>query len=169
MNPFSWLSSLKRGEIVINENTEDLNSSPELKEKLLEREIFSCVAIPFYRDGEIYGVLCLYSPYRYFFTNEMKDLLEEIQKGLSFALDKIDIFKEYQLLYNVIEQSKKWILITDQNGTILYASPYVSELSGYSMEEIIGKNPRIFKSGFHSPEFYRTLWKTILSGKAFPQ
>lgn len=165
--PLSLLSSFERGKIIINENTEHLTFSPELKEKLLKREILSWVAIPFYRRGKIYGVLCLYSPYRYFFTSEIKDILEEIQKNLSFALDKIDIFKEYQLLYNVIEQSKEWILITDKNGTILYASPYVSELSGYSMDEIIYKNPRIFKSGFHSLEFYKTLWNTILSGKAF--
>jgi len=42
-----------------------------------------------------------------------------------------------------------------------------SSISGYSREELIGKNPRIFKSGYHPREFYIRLWKTIKSGETF--
>jgi len=58
-------------------------------------------------------------------------------------------------------------LITDVNGIIEYANPALERMSGYSADELIGQNPRIFKSGHHTVEFYRKFWNTILSGKAF--
>lgn len=66
-----------------------------------------------------------------------------------------------------IEQSEDGIMITDVNGTIEYVNPAVEKISGYTRDEFIGKNPRIFKSGFHPPEFYKDFWDKVLSGKTF--
>lgn len=161
------LIALKKGEITINEYTPKFPFPEDFKEEMLKRNFLSCVAIPFFKYGKPYGVLSLISSVPYFFTEEIREILVEIQKDISFALEKIELQKEHQLLFHVIEQSKEWVVITDQNGTILYGSPFVSEISGYSPDEIRGKNPRIFKSGLHSQEFYKKLWDTILSGKTF--
>ncbi|MGB9873595.1 MAG: PAS domain S-box protein, partial [Hydrogenobacter sp.] len=75
--------------------------------------------------------------------------------------------KNIQILYRAIEQSDEWTLITDIEGKILYVNPAVERISGYSREELIGKTPRVFKSGFHGREFYKKLWDTILSGEEF--
>ncbi|EDP73563.1 GGDEF domain-containing protein, partial [Hydrogenivirga sp. 128-5-R1-1] len=71
------------------------------------------------------------------------------------------------LLKNAVEKSDEWLLITDKNGNIEYVNEYVSKLTGYSKEELIGGNPRIFKSGYQPEKFYEKLWKTILSDKEF--
>jgi len=63
-----------------------------------------------------------------------------------------------------VEQSPVSIVITDTEGTIEYVNPYFSELTGYSLEEVIGLNPRILKTGETSTDEYRRLWETILSG-----
>ncbi len=165
--PHPILLSLQKGEIFINENSAYFPFPEDFKKEMLKKNFYSCAVIPVYKNNKIYGILSMVSPYPYFFTEKIKEVLKDVQKDLSFALEKIEMQKEYQLLYNVIEQSKEWILITDKSGTILYASPFVSELSGYSLEEILGKNPRIFKSGLHSKNFYEKLWDTILSGKPF--
>lgn len=55
--------------------------------------------------------------------------------------------------------------ITDKYGTITYANDEFCRISKYSKDELIGKNHRILKSGFHQPEFYEVLWKIISSGK----
>ena len=56
------------------------------------------------------------------------------------------------------------IVITDINGDIEYVNPKFTALTGYTFEEVIGKNPRISKSGNTPPEEYKSLWTTIKSG-----
>ncbi|MCX7987024.1 MAG: response regulator, partial [Bacteroidales bacterium] len=45
-----------------------------------------------------------------------------------------------------------------------YANRKFAELSGYTISELLGQNPRVIKSGYHSEAFYRTLWNTVLTG-----
>jgi PAS domain S-box-containing protein len=63
-----------------------------------------------------------------------------------------------------IEQSPAVVMITDIQGRIEYVNPKFTEVTGYTPEEAWGKNPSIQKSGIHSKEFYRHMWKTILAG-----
>ncbi|TAL26017.1 MAG: EAL domain-containing protein [Nitrospirae bacterium] len=75
--------------------------------------------------------------------------------------------EEMKKLSLAVEGSSDWILITDRDGKIEYANHAVEEMSGYAKEELIGQNPRIFKSGRHDKQFYEGLWDTILLGSAF--
>lgn len=72
--------------------------------------------------------------------------------------------KQFKLLSKAIEQSPVTVVITDKMGNIEYANPKCSEITGYSMDEIEGKNLRILQSGEQTKEFYENLWNTILSG-----
>lgn len=65
----------------------------------------------------------------------------------------------------VVEQTPVAVVITDAKARIEYVNPYFTSLTGYTMEEAIGKNPRILKSGVHPPELYKELWQTISSGR----
>jgi PAS domain S-box-containing protein len=71
---------------------------------------------------------------------------------------------ELRKLSRALEQSPDSILITNTQGEIEYVNPALQKLSGYSSEELIGKNPRIFKSGETPIEIYKQLWDTITSG-----
>jgi len=73
--------------------------------------------------------------------------------------------KEMQKLLRVVEQSPESIIITNITGEIEYANPTIANLSGYTIKELIGKNPRIFNSGEKTKEEYTQLWNTIISGK----
>ncbi|MBA4411452.1 MAG: PAS domain S-box protein [Bacteroidota bacterium] len=72
--------------------------------------------------------------------------------------------KYFDLLSRAIEQSPVTVVITDKEGNIEYANPKFTEVTGYSLDEVEGKNSRILQSGLLSKEFYEELWKTILSG-----
>lgn len=66
-----------------------------------------------------------------------------------------------------VEQSPATVVITDTQGTIQYVNPTFTAMTGYTWEEAIGQNPRVLRSGHHSPEFYAELWETILNGEVW--
>ena len=58
-------------------------------------------------------------------------------------------------------ESQQGMLITDANGVILRVNHAFSGITGYTSEEIVGQNPRMFKSDRHGADFYRTMWDII--------
>jgi PAS domain S-box-containing protein len=66
-----------------------------------------------------------------------------------------------------IEQAAEIVLVTDAKGTIVYANPAFETVTGYSRAEVLGRNPRLLKSGTQDEAFYRTLWATISGGKTW--
>ena len=70
-----------------------------------------------------------------------------------------------KLLNRAVEASSVTVIITDADGNISYVNPYFTKITGYRFREVVGKNPRIFKSGNQTKAFYKDLWDTIKSGK----
>lgn len=58
-------------------------------------------------------------------------------------------------------------LITDAQANIIRANQKFLDKTGYRMEEIVGQNPRIFKSGLHDSKYYEKLWKHLLEEGAW--
>ena len=73
--------------------------------------------------------------------------------------------KEILKLSLAVEQNPASIVITDINGNIEYVNKKFCDITGYTKEEAIGRNPRILKSDTSSSESARELWDTILAGK----
>ncbi len=67
-------------------------------------------------------------------------------------------------LSRAVQDSPASIVITNTAGEIEYVNPAFTRVSGYSIEEARGKNPRILKSGQAPQEVYRNLWATITAG-----
>ena len=60
------------------------------------------------------------------------------------------------------------IVITDRAGVIEWVNPAFTQLTGYTAEEALGKNPRdLVKSGKHAPAFFEEFWETILAGRTW--
>jgi two-component system cell cycle sensor histidine kinase/response regulator CckA len=66
-----------------------------------------------------------------------------------------------------LEAVANGVVITDARGIILWVNAAFSRMTGYSSAEVIGQNPRLLKSGEHSPAFYQALWSTITSGMSW--
>jgi PAS domain S-box-containing protein len=75
--------------------------------------------------------------------------------------------EERERLMSAINQAGESIIITDSQGTIQYVNPFFETVTGYTKTEIIGRNPRILKSGKQDQAFYQNLWQTISSGKSW--
>jgi len=68
-------------------------------------------------------------------------------------------------LSNAIEHSPIVVVITDRDGTIEHVNPRFTELTGYTLQDAIGGNPRLLKSGMTPVSVYEELWGTILAGR----
>ncbi len=97
----------------------------------------------------------------------IKDKKEKIFRYASIAEDVTEqklAEEQIRKFSHAIQQNPALIMITDPSGTIEYVNPKFTKVTGYTIEEIKGKNPRVLKSGFTSNAVYNILWKTIKSG-----
>ena len=75
--------------------------------------------------------------------------------------------EERERLLSAIEQTGEMVVITDPDGGIRYVNPVFTRTTGYTREDVAGRNPRILKSGIQDHAFYRNLWQTISSGQTW--
>lgn len=68
-----------------------------------------------------------------------------------------------QLAASVYEHISEGILTTTADGTIVSANPAYCTVTGYAVEELVGNNPRIIKSDRHDPDFYKGMWRALLT------
>jgi PAS domain S-box-containing protein len=123
----------------------------------------------------VYGVLQLQSfrkgvfsdsdlhklePFAVLFTLAMQraKLNNKIQTEFS---EKVAAFEQVRKFSKGIEQSPNSIVITNSKYEIEYVNPFFTELTGYTADEVIGRNPGILKSGQTKDEVYEDLWNTL--------
>ncbi len=114
-------------------------------------------------------------------------LQEGMGGGLSSTVDLVELIEVVAELVRHRRESEKQIVaaqralanqqyaldqhaivsITNPDGKITYANDKFCQISGFTRDELEGANHRIVNSGFHSPEFFSRLWKTIVSGKVW--
>ena len=67
-------------------------------------------------------------------------------------------------LSQAVEQSPAIVQITDQKGAIEYVNPKFTEVTGYRFDEVLGRNPRLLKSGEMAPSEYQEMWQALADG-----
>ena len=73
--------------------------------------------------------------------------------------------EQLRKLSRIVEQSPNSVMIIDIGGMVEYVNPAFTQVTGYALEEIIGQNLDILRSGKHSFEFYEQIWETVRTGQ----
>ena len=81
--------------------------------------------------------------------------------------EKTKAYEQSRMYLRGIEQSPNSIVITNAAGEIEYVNPYFTWLTGYTLEDVMGKNPNILQSGQTSKIVYEEMWKTIMGGEVW--
>jgi len=95
------------------------------------------------------------------------------EKDVNLGVVAIDITQEYatqheiRKLKSALHRGPISVMMTDIHGNIEYVNPHYAEVSGFSLEEVLGKNPRIVKSKETPSETYQEMWKQISSGNVW--
>ncbi len=123
--------------------------------------------LPIVINDKVIASYSFYSVYKDDFSDEIVSTLKDIQSKIALSVKNIKFQKTLTILKNAIDKSYQWFLIVDENKKIIYINDAVEDISRYKKEELIGKSPNVFKSGFHSDGFYEELWETITNGEIF--
>jgi len=96
---------------------------------------------------------------------QLEELLSHLDHS-NLTEDQVQILKELLDIRKALDVSAI-VAITNAQGVITYVNDKFVEISGYSREELIGKTHRIVNSGYHPPEFFAEMWRTIRSGQVW--
>lgn len=121
---------------------------------------------PIFDDNKIIAVAGI--------ANKVEDYDDDDVKQLQLLINSvweisknIELSNKYAQIFKATEQAETSIVITNIDGNIEHVNPFFTQITGYTREESLGKNPRILKSGHQSKEFYKQLWSLISNGKTW--
>jgi PAS domain S-box-containing protein len=100
-------------------------------------------------------------------TAPLRDATGEVRGALHIMLDitsRKEAEAQLRLQAAALESTANSVVISDKSGHILWANPAFTALTGYSVEEAVGKPFSIFNSGQHPRAFFEQMWNAILSG-----
>jgi PAS domain S-box-containing protein len=134
----------------------------------------SSASLPLRRRGAVIGALNMYSGAANAFDEDLRQLSLEMVRDIGLALDNFDREAErlaadshLRQLTSAVEQSSESIVITDLKANIEYVNEAFVRNTGYSRDEVIGRNPRILHTGKTPQTIYDELWRTITTGQSW--
>jgi len=168
--PVLWLSGEKREDIIgrpcfevshgLYEPCDRRGENCRFQEVLSTGNPCTCIHKHKLPDGSYVWVDIVLSP--------IKDSQGKVSKVIESIRDIssiVEMQEEQKRLTAAIEQVGDMVMVTDRAGNILYANPAFQKVTKYARDEVIGRNPRILKSGRHDDAFYKGLWQTISNGQ----
>jgi PAS domain S-box-containing protein len=149
--PFASLIQDKSRDIFLKELQSELGEFPEWKfdarlRSPADRTIIASVCVTAFPGGHSPGMRLV--------------IARDITKERENELDLLRFANVAKFTVNPLE-------ITDPQGKIIYANPAFERASGYTLDEILGKNPNIFGSGKYPKSFWKRMWDTIRSGEVW--
>ena len=156
--------------VVVNDRLND-GRFVELDADARSRGFRASIALPIRCAGVLDGVVVVEAADVGDFDASVVNVLEELAAQIGFGLQRLRehdrllrSLSDQLLLGAAVEQSGESITITDAHANIVYANPATLHSSGYALEELVGKNPRVFQSGLQNRAFYEAMWRQITSG-----
>lgn len=166
-------TSIRDGRTVIVRDTAT-DTTLAWRTEMLARNLRSTVALPLEIDDVAFGTLVIYAADPDCFGPEEITLLEGLAADLVYGVGTLRAVTaaargeaERRRLAVAVDQTADAVVITDTTGAIEYVNPAFEQVTGYSQDEVLGKNPRILKSGIQSPAFYAAMWAALSSGSSF--
>lgn len=91
-------------------------------------------------------------------------LLDILATRAATEVERTRVEQVTRLLAACLHAAASAVVVTDRGGIIRWTNPAFTQLTGYSLDEVVGQTPRMLRSGKHDEAFYQRLWETILAG-----
>ena len=144
---------------------EDINTHPywaPYTELAQQAGLASCWSEPIlHGDGEILGTFAIYHPAPSTPNDQDLEIIDFAARLAMLAIDKTRTNSRLNLLSNVFDEAEEGIIVTDSRARIVDVNPKFCEITGYTREEALNKNPNMLGSGKQDASFYNDLWQEL--------
>ena len=164
----SYFDHLLIDPIIIANNAEEHPATKCFTETYLKPlGIKSMLDVPIIHRGEVIGVICIESFIGREWNKSEVDFAQMLSSLYTFAYS---VGESNKLSEQMFENDKfldasAIISVADSKGKITYVNQRFTDVSGYSLEEVIGKDHNIVNSGHHPKEFWTEMYKTVIVDK----
>ncbi len=153
-----WKRRLEKGE-AINGNLDQYDRS---KQKLLEAfNIDSLLILPIFADHKWWGFLGIGNNNKETFNAANVAMLGTAASIIGAAITSKHNFQSLEMSSTVFEHTMDGVLITDKENRILRINDSFTTITGYKLKDVLGKDPKLLKSGVHDKFFYQQIWDSI--------
>ncbi len=166
------------------------------RDAALQRGYRSSAAVPIRQNGRVVGALTVYAAEPHSLDAEDQSLLDEISLDISFALDGLEqeaqrqraeaelsrlnaeleqrviertaeLARAHERLRAILDTAGEGVVFTDSQATIEYINPAMERLTGFTADEALGHNPRIWKSDQTPPVTHQHMWRALTHGETW--
>ncbi len=151
----------------------EIKNRPEYNNLSIFNSINSIASFPINNENKLIGTVVIFSDKEHTFDEEYISVIERIIDELSFAISKVSTQEKRKKDLEALRisayafEAQEAMAITDAQGDIIKVNRSFCEITGYSEEEVIQKNPRLFQSGVHSKEFYEEMWQELIKNASW--
>jgi PAS domain S-box-containing protein len=167
-------TGMRTGEVVVLDDLLNGDHFAPWRKSWAEHGFRSSITLPVHVDGAVDGCWQLYAAEPTAFDEHVVGVLKNLAGELGFGLKRLrdrelllKSLKDQTLLSKAIDQASESIVVTDPSATIVYANSSVERTSGYLLEEVLGQNPSLFRSGLHDVTFFQIMWAHLAGGEAW--
>ncbi|MCW8820929.1 MAG: diguanylate cyclase [Sulfurovum sp.] len=150
-----WKNQLEKN-LPVNGSRDDYDKS---KKKLLDLfKINSLLILPIFVQNKWWGFLGIGDEHKQILESTNVEMLSTAASIIGSAINNRNNLKSLEMSSAVSEHTMDGVLITDCHNNIVHVNNAFLDITGYSLESVIGKNPKILKSGTHDKHFYQKIW-----------
>jgi PAS domain S-box-containing protein len=153
--------------VILDQRLEDITGVELLRRLGSEGVVVPVLMVTAYGDEKLAAQVLLAGALDYIAKDPGLIFLTELPKRVVESVTRHRLEHLNGLLIQALESARDGIMITDLNGTMLKVNQALVELTGYSRAELVGQNPRLFKSTVQAPEAFADMWRTILARKSW--
>ena len=154
-----WKNVLQKG-FSVNGCIKDYDQS---KKKLLQAfKIDSLLILPIFVDTEWWGFLGIGNNNKQAQTENDVEMLSTVASIIGSAINNHKNLKSLEMSSAVFEHTMDGVLITDAENRIMHVNDSFVDITGYTAQDVMGKSPKIFKSGTHKKYFYDQMWDKLI-------
>ena len=155
-----WKNQLEKN-LPVNGSREDYDKS---KKKLLDLfKINSLLILPIFVQNKWWGFLGIGDEHKQILESTNVEMLSTAASIIGAAINNRNILKSLEMSSAVSEHTMDGVLITDNNNKIIHVNDAFTSITGYPPSSVIGKDPKILKSGQHDNHFYQKIWDQLSS------